>query len=80
MVSGVVHDETEVTPMSISSLLGNAADEYLWAHGYQPRSVDLIQQKYEQSNSVEDFSAALAAAGMAAAEARYLYKLITQQL
>ena len=80
MISGIVRDEMEVTPMlmPISSMLGNAADEYLWAHGYQPRSVHLIQQKYERSNSAEDFIAALAAAGMAAAEARYLYNLITQ--
>jgi hypothetical protein len=66
--------------MSVSSLLGNAANEYLWSHGYQQRSVELIQQNYEQSNSAEDFVEVLAAAGMAAAEAHYIYKLITRRL
>ena len=79
-ISGVIRDKTEVTSMTGSSLLGNAADEYLWTHGYQPRSVDLIQQGYEQSNSTEDFVEALAVAGMAMAEAHYLYRLITRQL
>ena len=78
-VSGVVRDEVEITPISISSLLGNAADEYLWAHGYQQRTVDLIQQKYEQTNTTEEFVEVLAAAGMAVAEAHYLYRLITQR-
>jgi len=68
----------EVTPMSIS-LLGNAADEYLWAHGYLQKTVDLIQWEYEQSYDMEDFVNALAKTGMAVAEAQYLYKLISRQ-
>ena len=62
--------------MSVLSMLGNAANEYLWAHGYQPKSVELIQRAYEESP--EEFVQTLAAAGMALAEAQYLYNLITR--
>jgi hypothetical protein len=42
--------------------------------------VELIQQKYEQSNSTEEFVEVLAAAGMAVAEAHYILKLIARRL
>lgn len=62
----------------LSPLLGNAANDYLWAHGYLPKSVELIQRIYQESQDAEEFVQSFAAAGMAAAEAQYLYNLITR--
>lgn len=57
-------------------MLGCTADDYLWAHGYEPGSIRIIQQEYERADEVNDFVDNLAAAGMAVTEARYLYALI----
>jgi hypothetical protein len=50
-------------------MLGTAADEYLWAHGYQPGSVRLIREMYERATEMSNFVDELTAAGLAVTEA-----------
>jgi hypothetical protein len=59
-------------------MLGTAADEYLWAHSYQPGSIQLIQEMYERAAGMDDFVDELAAAGLAMTEARYIFTLINK--
>jgi hypothetical protein len=60
------------------SMLGTAADDYLWAHGYQPGSVRLIREMYERAAGMSDFVDALTVAGLAMTEARYIFSLINK--
>ena len=75
-----VRNEYEISPMSISSLLGSAVDEYLWAQGFEQGSVDIIRSTYERSPNRRGFIKHLSGAGMVAAEAEYLHKIITRAL
>ena len=74
---GIVGYETKpTTRANRSSSLGPAADDYLWAHGYQRGSVRLIREVYEKSGGMNDFVDELAGAGLAITEARYIFSLI----
>jgi hypothetical protein len=78
-LSGVIGHETKPTSRSNTvSVLGAAADEYLWAHGYRPGSIRLIREVYEDSAGTNDFVDRLSAAGLAITEARYLFSLINK--
>lgn len=62
--------------MADSSPLGVRANNYLWAHGYQPGSIRLIQRAYESANGIDDFTTELGDAGVPIAEGRYIFSLI----
>lgn len=77
----IIEHEFEATSMPTStSLLGRAADEYIWVQGFAQGSASLIRHAYRRSNSEGDFVHHLSKEGMAVVEARYLYNLITQHL
>jgi len=75
-LSGIVGCEITPTYRTNSSMLGTYADNYLWAHGYQPGSVHLIQQAYERASGVDDFANELASSGVPVAEGQYIFSLI----
>ena len=62
--------------MNVHSALGPAVNHYLWAHGYQPGSIRLIQDIYERADDVDSFVDQLADAGVPIAEGRYISSLI----
>lgn len=62
--------------MATSSALNPAANNYLWAHGYQPGSIRLIQDMYERARDMSAFVNDLAHAGVPIAEGRYIFSLI----
>ena len=76
-LSGVVgHELTPSTMTTMSSALNPAINHYLWAHGYQPGSIQLIQEIYERARDMSAFVDDLAGAGIPIAEGRYIYSLI----
>jgi hypothetical protein len=76
-LSGIVGSESTPSTMTSNSALGPAANLYLWAHGYQPGSIRLIQEKYERAESMASFVDELADAGIPIAEGRYIFSLIS---
>lgn len=61
-------------------MLSPAADYYLWAHGYQPGSIRLIQDMYERAENMDCFIDELAKAGVPVAEGQYIFTLIHGRL
>jgi len=62
--------------MTINSALNPAVGRYLWAHGYQPGSIRLIQNMYERANDMDSFVDELADAGIPVTEGQYIFTLI----
>jgi len=56
--------------------LSPATNHYLWAHGYKPGSIRLIQGMYEGAEDMTTFVGELANAGIPIAEGQYIYSLI----
>lgn len=78
-LSGVTGYEFSPTiQTNARSVLGVAADDYLWAHGYQQGSVNLIKRIYERTGRMDTFADQLSMEGVPVAEARYIYSLIQQ--
>ena len=76
-LSGIVGSERVLSPRADNPNLNAATNEYLWAHGYKGGTIKLIQQMYEESESVTHFTERLAASGgISIAEAQYIYFLI----
>jgi hypothetical protein len=63
----------------VTSVLGQAADEYLHAHGYLPGTIRLIQNFFEAAASKEDFVNTIVQHGVPVAEAAYLHSLIIRK-
>jgi len=76
VLTGIIGHETRPTARPSTTVLGAAADEYLWAHGYEPGSVRVIQRLYERARGMNEFVDELAAAGVSITEARYIFNLI----
>lgn len=75
--SGVIGHEYTPTTMNITSSLNYAARYYLWAHGYQPGTISLIQEVYERAESQENFSHELYDnGGIPVAQGEFIYWLI----
>jgi hypothetical protein len=66
-------------PTIVTSALGQAADEYLHAHGYQPGSIRLIQKFFEEAGTKDDFVSRMAQHGVPVAEAVYLHSLVVKK-
>ena len=66
--------------MAVNSALTPAANQYLWAHGYQAGSIQLIQSMYERANDADSFANELAVSGVPIAEGRYIFSLIAGTL
>ena len=79
-MTGIVGCELVPSTMSVNMVLGPAADNYLWAHGYQPGSIQLIQRSYERATDMESFVNQLADAGVPIAEGHYVFSLIHEAL
>jgi hypothetical protein len=62
----------------VTSALGAAADNYLYAHGYLPGTVRLIQQIFEAAPTKDAFVKNLAEQGIPVAEVIYLHSLIVR--
>lgn len=77
-ISGIIGYETEPTRGPRTTVLGPAADQYFWAHGYLPGTVNLIQRSYARSTGREDFVEELKQSGVPVTEAIYMYTLISQ--
>lgn len=75
-LSGIVGHELNPSTMTATSALNPAANRYLWAHGYQPGSIRLIQDMYERAMDVTSFVDELASAGIPIAEGEYIFSLI----
>lgn len=75
-LSGIVGYKTTPTPRTNNLALGPAADDYLWAHGYQQGSIQLIQRMYERATRMDGFVAELAREGVPITEGRYIFSLI----
>ena len=76
-LSDIVGSESTPSTMTSNSALGPAANLYLWAHGYQPGSIRLIQEKYERAGSMASFVNELADADIPIAEGWYIFSLIS---
>lgn len=79
-IQGIVGQYYTDEPSTIvTSALGQAADEYLHAHGYLPGTVRLIQNFFEVAMTKEDFVNMIAEQGVPVAEAVYLHSLIVRK-
>ena len=76
-LSGIVGFEyTPSTMTAAGSALSPAANHSLWAHGYQPGSIRLIQGMYKGAEDMSTFVNELANTSIPIAEGRYIFSLI----
>lgn len=79
-LEGIVGEYHADEPSTVvMSALGQAADEYLHAHGYLPGTIHLIQNFFEEAATKDCFVNKVARHGVPIAEAAYLHSLIVKK-
>jgi len=72
-------DQATIPRLPPAPTLGEWADEYIIAHGYDLASICIMADALQQAENCEAFCRILAAKHMSVAEAHYIYKLTSRQ-
>lgn len=69
--------EYSPSPMNVTTSLGPQANHYLWVQGFEPGSIRLIEAAYQRAANMDAFALDLAGSGLAVAEGRYMFSVIS---